>query len=319
MKSLSVYLFLISSLILAGCVQDQADLASDALPQILPSLEDHIRVLPDGEDDNSRARLQVERINRKLNRINAPVRLHKMEYLTGPESDKQGQEVFFNNRGNKQLASDWLPFDDRRPCSSFTDGLCYIIEQVDVCQDVSPTAMTGAIQSAMSTWERVRCSDLTLPRISDLGLDWGYVQYLLGFGGLPAWLADLTHAGFLPGEFFDLVASGGSSFILGVTFTFVWLDDDGNRSSEVAFREIYYNDAYNWGVGSHIDIETVALHEAGHGLSQGHFGRLSQTVNGKFHFSPRAVMNAGYTGIQTDIEKTDNAGHCSLWGNWPNN
>ena len=55
------------------------------------------------------------------------------------------------------------------------------------------------------------------------------------------------------------------------------------------------------------------------GLSQAHFGKLFRTdANGKLHFTPRAVMNAGYTGIQQQIGKTDNAGHCSNWANWPN-
>ena len=50
-----------------------------------------------------------------------------------------------------------------------------------------------------------------------------------------------------------------------------------------------------------------------------HFGKLFRTdANGKLHFTPRAVMNAGYTGIQQQIGKTDNAGHCSNWANWPN-
>ena len=87
-------------------------------------------------------------------------------------------------------------------------------------------------------------------------------------------------------------------------------------------REIYYNSLFTWaddGV-SNIDVETVALHEAGHGLSQAHFGKLIQTTsNGKFHFAPRAVMNAGYTGPQRALAGTDHAGHCSIWADWPNN
>ena len=39
----------------------------------------------------------------------------------------------------------------------------------------------------------------------------------------------------------------------------------------------------------------------------------------KFHFAPRAVMNASYSGIQTNIRKTDNGTHCNIWGEWPNN
>ena len=63
----------------------------------------------------------------------------------------------------------------------------------------------------------------------------------------------------------------------------------------------------------------MALHETGHGLSQDHFGKLHlTTANGKFHFSPRAVMNAGYTGVQQVLTGSDNAGHCSIWSSWPN-
>ena len=67
-------------------------------------------------------------------------------------------------------------------------------------------------------------------------------------------------------------------------------------------------------------METVALHETGHGLSQGHFGKAFVTnSNGKLHFAPLAVMNAGYTGVQQSLAGTDNWGHCSMWGSWPNN
>lgn len=66
--------------------------------------------------------------------------------------------------------------------------------------------------------------------------------------------------------------------------------------------------------------ETVALQVGGHGLGQGHFGKLFRTeANEKFHFSPGAVMNAGYTGVQTTISQSDNGGHCSNWSEWPNN
>jgi hypothetical protein len=37
------------------------------------------------------------------------------------------------------------------------------------------------------------------------------------------------------------------------------------------------------------------------------------------HFAPRAVMNAAYSGIQTEIDGSDKGGHCSNWASWPNN
>jgi hypothetical protein len=57
----------------------------------------------------------------------------------------------------------------------------------------------------------------------------------------------------------------------------------------------------------------------GHGLSQQHFGSAFRKANFGIQFNPRAVMNASYSGVQRDLAGTDLAGHCSIWGNWPNN
>jgi len=155
----------------------------------------------------------------------------------------------------------------------------------------------------------------------------GFVSGLLGFGGSDKYFADVVHAGWLPGAFFDLLAPDGSSFILGATFTIIFTDDQGNpvdtdnnNKLDVAWRETYYNDAFEWADGDDYDVETIALHESGHGLSQGHFGKAFRTnSNNKLHFAPRAVMNAAYSGIQTEITGTDNGGHCSNWASWPAN
>jgi len=156
------------------------------------------------------------------------------------------------------------------------------------------------------------------------------VQDALGFGGNPDLFVDVMHSGFLPGAFFDLVEPGGSNFILGATFSFWWVDSgtgiptdvNNDKRLDVAFRDIYYDDAFGWaddGV-SDFDIETVVLHEAGHGLSQGHFGKIFGTIaNQAIHFAPRAVMNASYSGVQRVPTGTDNAGHCANWGSWPGN
>jgi hypothetical protein len=169
--------------------------------------------------------------------------------------------------------------------------------------------------------------------LPDLPFDLGYVQFLCGFGGFFGYLlGGITQAGWLPGAFFDAtLGPGASGVVIGVTHTFVWLegpggsptDIDNNGREDVALREIYYNNAFQWGIDPEwpvIDTETIVLHETGHGLSQNHFGKLFRTdKNGRFHFAPRALMNAGYTGIRQTIEGTGKAGHCSIWGAWPNN
>ena len=251
------------------------------------------------------------------------------ELLGAPGHEDAGTTIFFNNRGNKQLSSDWVPGDPNR------GGRTNITYAQDGTEATTTSGLTAgqtvaAIDAAMSTWDSQQCSNLPITNLGVAGFDLGYVQWLVsgGTSGIGGWLADITHSGFLPGSFFDAIAGpGGSTSIIGVTFTFIWgsgspfvpSDIDNNGKTDVAFRDIYYNDNFSWAINGNIDVETVALHEAGHGLSQGHFGKLFRTEsNGKFHFAPRAVMNAGYTGVQQAPASTDDAGHCSNWGSWPN-
>jgi hypothetical protein len=255
------------------------------------------------------------------------VALYQAEYITSVDSDEMGRTVFFNDRGNKRTGAHFVPGDPRREWNP-TTGITWGIDgtQGTTASGLSQDDTNAALGSAMGTWDGVRCSTLPLLDAGEAPFDYGYVQFLFGFGGAPFVGADLVHAGFLPGAFFDILAPGGSNFILGVTFTLSFIDEEGNFTdidnngqSDAALREVYYNDAFAWSIGSAgIDVETVALHEAGHGLSQAHFGSAFRSGNGKLHFSPRAVMNATYSGVQTRIMKTDEAGHCTNWGQWGN-
>ncbi|HEY0653759.1 MAG TPA: hypothetical protein VGD65_11555 [Chryseosolibacter sp.] len=246
------------------------------------------------------------------------------EYLTAAESGQIGRTIYFSNVGNKQLSADFVPGYS----IDGTDNITYYVDENRPSADLPVANTTAALVRAMNTWDGVTCSNLGLTQVpSNAAINTGYVSALLGFGGSFGYTADLVHAGWLPKGFFDFLAPNGSSFILGVTFTITFTDAEGNPTdvdnngkADVAWREIYYNDRFTWRIGNHYDVETIALHEAGHGLSQGHFGTaFESTSNEKLHFSPRAVMNAAYSGIQTQIGATDNAGHCSNWAAWPGN
>ena len=243
--------------------------------------------------------------------------LYMAEYLTLSSSGEIGRTVFFSNVGNKQLSLDFLAGDPR---SIGGDLTVFAIDPVDgaTSSGLSPAVTEAAIDRAMATWDNLNCSDPLFAK-NIVNEDIGVVEAIFGFGGSFSFFGDIQHAGFMPAGFFDFLF--GPNNILGVTFTFIWTDDlNADGIPEVAFREIYYNDRYSWADGGNIDVETVALHEAGHGLSQAHFGTAFLSPgNGALHFSPRAVMNAGYTGVQTTITATDNAGHCSNWANWPLN
>jgi len=262
-------------------------------------------------------------MNAQLEAMGYTVRIETVEYYTVGHA--AGQIVHFEDRA-KQMDSHWVPGDPRR--GGFTD-IAWLSDQTEGAATSLTLAQTQtATSNAMVTWDGVKSTYIPLTQLPDLGIDWGLVQWLAGLGGINGWWADITHAGWLPGIFFDIVGGpGGSTSILGITFTFVWIDGSGNltdidnnRKSDVAFREIYYNNWFPWGINTSfpIDVETVVLHETGHGLSQDHFGKLFSTeANGILHFAPRAVMNAGYTGVQQVLTGTDRGGHNSIWASWP--
>jgi hypothetical protein len=245
------------------------------------------------------------------------------EYLTTEESGQLGRTVYFKNVGNKRLAGDFVP----GLSEDGTDDISYYIDQSRPSADLPVTVTSAAIDRAMETWDEVQCSDLGIYKVPyDPSIQTGFISNYFGYGGSDEYVADVVHAGWLPASFFDLLAPEGSTFILAVTFTIVYtdaegnlVDTDNNKRYDVAWREIYYNDAFTWADGATYDVETIALHESGHALSQEHFGTAFRDAGGqKLHFAPRAVMNAAYSGVQTEISKTDNGGHCSNWANWPN-
>lgn len=269
---------------------------------------------------------QMDRVNLALELQGASYRVAMAEYVTASGSGEAGGTVLARDVGNKQLATDFVPSDDRRswsgPAGPGTDNITYAIDQtidaVPPFGGLTAAETTAAIHRAMATWNQVACSNLPIEPVADFGLDLGIIAFLNGLGGSPFIVADLMHAGWR-----DINFAGG---VLGVTFTFVFIDDDGNPTDidgdgreDVAFREIYYDPSWSWQINANIDVESVALHEAGHGLSQGHFGTISLKNDGRLQASPWAVMNALYAAPQQRLYGSDVGGHCSLWARWPHN
>ena len=272
----------------------------------------------------------LDRINVQLAKQGLDYRVLMAEYITSSDSDEAGLTVFAKDVGNKQLNADFVPFDPRRTWSGPVDGdndnITYAIDQTT---DATPLlgGLTGAetdaaIEKATSTWQNANCSNLDLTRNDDFGIDIGVVAYSAGLGGSPFVFADVQHAGF------NLFLGDG---VLGVTFTYIWIDGggetdiDNNGKLDTAFREIYYSVAFSWADdgSTNFDVESIALHELGHGLSQGHFGTVAVvqigTPKARWNISPRAVMNAIYISPHRELDGSDNGGHCSIWAQWPMN
>lgn len=255
--------------------------------------------------------------NARLNGETEEIQLVMAEFITAPGSSEMGRTVIFNNKGSKQMDFHFNP--DRKILG--TSAMSYYIDQTRPAFSLSVGESTSAIENAAMTWEGVSCSELGLYNVPSELDSYGFIAWLYGFPSIPEAVADIENLGFMPAEFFDILAPGGSNYILAVTYTFRFIgepDLNGDGKIDSALKEIYYNANFNWAVdGNHIDLETVALHEMGHGFDQTHFGTGFIKQNGEIQFSPRAVMNASYSGIQQDIYRTDNAGHCSIWATWP--
>ena len=263
-------------------------------------------------------------INENLEASGAAYRVLKAETLSALGSNEMGVVVLAKNVGNKQLGADFVPNDDRRPWSGANpEEITYAIDQtgdaVPPGGGLSAAETDAAIERGFMTWQEATCADLVLARNGDFGIDIGVIAFLNGFGGSSFIFADIQNAGWR-----DIDFAGG---VLGATFTFIFVeggeptDIDNNGKADVAFREIYYDPSWIWaddGVNN-VDVESVAVHEIGHGLSQAHFGNIFVTKDGYLKAAPRAVMNALYAEPFRVLQGTDIAGHCSIWSSWPNN
>jgi len=280
-------------------------------------------------------RAMLDEVNATFASEGVGYRAVMVEYVTG-DGDEAGATVLSKDVGNKQLDFDFVPFDPRRAGTPITNGgwsgsvdgptddITYAVDQLGGAIDgLTQEQTNAAIDAAMATWESRSCSNLPLTKNPDFGVPLGVLA-----GGFL--VADVMHAGWDKVEF-----EGGT---LGATFTFgfcdpcdgpdfAWTDINNDGKNDTAWSEIYYDPfsgffgpPWPWTTdGSGVDVETVALHEAGHGLSQAHFGTIFFMNKGGVQRAPAAVMNPLIFGVDRVLYGTDNGGHCSIWGQWPNN
>ena len=131
-----------------------------------------------------------------------------------------------------------------------------------------------------------------------------------------------------------------SQFTVGVTITFTFIqvglngqpildpngnpiptDIDGNGASDTAFKEVWFNDALAYstdGAAGRIDIESAALHEHGHGVELGHFGKIiGDPKTGKLHGKPAGGDERGHSAApERSPLGTDNGALCGNYASW---
>ncbi|MBZ0294525.1 MAG: hypothetical protein K8L99_18315 [Anaerolineae bacterium] len=254
------------------------------------------------------------------------------EYITDPLSGEPGGvEWIQRDLGNAQTGQDFVYNDPRRALfNGGQPGVTFGVNTGFQSADAGLGNQIGWMYQAVGSWDNLACSDMGLVENAITSGAPGVVARYFQTGVINLdWESDMTQVGFLSGAQFPYFAANTN--VLGVTFTLSWTDEegnltdiDGNGKSDVAFREIYYNDEFEWvdngvqGVrgDGFIDFPAVAIHEVGHGFSAAHFGNIGRQ-DGVLVARPRAIMNAIYGGIARDLTGRDNGSHCSNWANWP--
>jgi hypothetical protein len=264
-------------------------------------------------------------VNARLAAEGANFAVDRAELSLAPTASIDRAQVIYAFDRTLRLDSRWVPGDPRRDADgnniTFMDDRSFM--QANGAGDAEPS-----IDASLATWEQEGCSNLTLVKRPDNGL----LNSVIFAGNGDPFAADILTLGFLPGAYFDLVlGAGASQSVLGVTFTYIFgsYDSEGNftpsdinndNRTDTALKEVWYNNAFTWTTSNttDVDIQTVALHENGHALELGHFGKVSvNTSAGKLQVSPRAVMNAFILGVLRTPLGTDDAGYCGNFSSWP--
>jgi len=263
----------------------------------------------------------VAMVNRQA--ASTGVAIARGELLLSENAPAQTPRIIFANDRQLRFDTRWVSRDIRRLAT--TSALTY-----GVFSPLANATVGGAAEAAFdrtfATWNAVTCSRM---QVNKVAID-RFPSFILGGGLFPP--ADINDVGFIPGTFFDqFLGTGASQFVVGVTwtFTFIELDPNGNivptdidrdGRADTAFKEVWFNDAIaysNSGAPGFIDIESAALHEHGHALELGHFGKIAGDLKTlKLHVSPRAVMNAVLLGVLRSPVGSDNAALCGNFGSW---
>lgn len=307
---------------------------NDALPTASPMDRRAVQSQAVELVDETETRLQriLTVTNEKLAASGADIRMSKIQWMPARNAKAgHGGDVIYDKQvGNKAWnIGEFVRGDSRRVWSYPSTEPNALVYSIDASPDGTPPdgtlsgeRVTAAIERAMRTWGSQRCTRLTLKReVVPPDIDIGVLAYIATGGVYGSyWVtADIHHAGFG-----SLVVPGAIAF----TTEFIFFDAAGptdidhNGEWDVAFREIYYAPGIPWVDDAKsdprfsVDLETLALHETGHALSQWHFGTLFVRPDGTPSYSPRAVMNAFYIQPLRTLQGTDVGGHCKLWAKW---
>lgn len=274
------------------------------------------------------------------------LRVAKAELLIdGSQADASSLTLIANDRA-RGIGARWVAGDPRR---GGRRGITYAFDTRNVsgpiARNVNGNPATRLIpfaevepllEEGMSSWRAQQCASAPIARTAlPAGVDPDLLdQLFLGADGARPYVqvADLVQGGWQPTSFFTAFAGAQGANILGVAFTFWFVDESGNPTDidrdgnfDTGLVEIYYSNRFLWATdgGRGVDFFSVIAHETGHGMGLAHFGKVFVTrvdaADGlqvtDVKYAPKALMNASYVAGRNAITGTDRSSFCQIWGN----
>jgi hypothetical protein len=287
--------------------------------------------------------------NAQLAALGAPVRILKADLIVDPKSWEGSSTTLIAEDRARGIGIEWVARDPRR---GGRVGLTYAFDLVGSrpftrnpdgsgLRQATFAELETQLEEGLTAWRNETCSDAPLTRVP-VGptVDPDFLDnFFLGRPEVPnrvlafGEVADLVQGGWQPNSFFTAFAGAAGSGIIGVAFTFNWVDDAGNptdidrnRIDDAALVEIYYNTRFAWGnsgAANVVDYYSIIAHETGHGLGLAHFGKVFYTRQAAadglqledIKYAPLALMNAVYVTGRSEIAGTDRSSFCQIWAN----
>jgi hypothetical protein len=228
-------------LALSACADQERDVSADPAAlergtQMADKVAESITI-----EDQGTVSPVLGNMNAELARAGTNVRIAKAELIVDPKTWDGSSTIIFANDRARGIGAEWVAGDPRR------EGRVGVTYAFDLAgsQPVVRNAAGGLrlatfgeveaeLERAMSAWRDETCSDAPITRVAvPAGVDPDQLDNL--FNGSPevagrtyAQVSDIVHAGWQPLSFFTAFAGDDGPNILGVAFTFVFVDEEDN-------------------------------------------------------------------------------------------